>query len=79
MVLEDQVALVTGGGRGIGKAIALRFAREGADVAIIDVDAATAEETAGEVHALGRRALVKVADVSDAEAGTRQCVKSPTS
>jgi NAD(P)-dependent dehydrogenase (short-subunit alcohol dehydrogenase family) len=68
MVLEDQVALVTGGGRGIGKAIALRFASEGADVAILDIDAATAEVTAEDVHALGRRALVKVADVSDAEA-----------
>jgi NAD(P)-dependent dehydrogenase (short-subunit alcohol dehydrogenase family) len=68
MVLEDQVALVTGGGRGIGKAIALRFASEGADVAILDIDTATAEVTAEDVHALGRRALVKVADVSDAEA-----------
>lgn len=64
-MLEGQVALVTGGGRGIGQSIALRLAREGADIAIIDLEREGAESTAGEISALGRRAVVKVADVSD--------------
>jgi len=67
-VLPGQVALVTGAGQGIGKAIALRFAKEGADIGVLDVDGERAATTAGEVRALGRRALVAVADVSDAYA-----------
>jgi 3-oxoacyl-[acyl-carrier protein] reductase len=66
-MLEGQVALVTGAGRGIGKAIALRFAHEGADIAVLDVHRESAEATAREVASLGRRAAVKVADVSDAQ------------
>jgi len=62
MVLEGQVAVVTGGGRGIGKAIALRFAREGADIAVLDVNGETAEVTGREVRDLGRRAVIKVTD-----------------
>lgn len=57
-------AVVTGSGQGIGRAIALRLAREGRDVAIVDVDPAAAERTAGEVKALGRRAHVAVANVA---------------
>jgi 3-oxoacyl-[acyl-carrier protein] reductase len=68
MLLEGQVAMVTGGGRGVGKAIALRFAREGADIAVLDIDPKTGETTAGEVRDLGRRAVVKVADTSVFEA-----------
>ncbi len=64
MLLEGQVAMVTGGGRGIGKAIALRFAREGADIAVLDIDPETAEATARAVRDLGRRAVIKVADTS---------------
>lgn len=67
MKLQDRVALVTGAGRGIGKAIALRFAREGADVAVFDVDESTAEATANEIVALGRRAVVHAVDVGDGE------------
>jgi 3-oxoacyl-[acyl-carrier protein] reductase len=65
MVLEGQVAIVTGGGRGIGKAIALRFAREGADVAVLDIDGETASGTAQEIRTLERRALFLTTDVSD--------------
>jgi NAD(P)-dependent dehydrogenase (short-subunit alcohol dehydrogenase family) len=68
MVLEGQVAIVTGGGQGIGKAIGLRFAREGADVAVLDINGEAAETTVGEVRELGRRAVLKVTDVSDSEA-----------
>jgi NAD(P)-dependent dehydrogenase (short-subunit alcohol dehydrogenase family) len=67
-VLDGQVAVVTGAGRGIGKAIALRLARDGADVAVIDVDVDTAVATSREVVALGRRSSTSVADVSDADA-----------
>jgi NAD(P)-dependent dehydrogenase (short-subunit alcohol dehydrogenase family) len=67
MELEDHVAIVTGAGRGIGKAIALRFAREGADIAVVDIDPDTAAETAEAIRELGRRAVVRAADVSDSE------------
>ncbi|MHB1005967.1 MAG: SDR family NAD(P)-dependent oxidoreductase [Chloroflexota bacterium] len=64
MKLEGKVAIVTGSGRGIGKAIALRLARDGADVLVCDVDLASAEETAGEIKALGRKASATRTDVS---------------
>ncbi len=65
-IYENQVALVTGSGRGIGRAIALHFAKKGADVVInFFRNRAPAEETAGEIEKLGRRALVVKADVGD--------------
>lgn len=67
MELEGQVAVVTGGGQGIGKAIALRFAREGADIAIVDINQDTATATAEAIRKLGHRTLVEIADVSDPE------------
>ena len=57
MELADRVAIVTGAGRGIGRAIALELARLGADVVVAELDPSTAERTADEVRALGRRAL----------------------
>jgi 3-oxoacyl-[acyl-carrier protein] reductase len=64
MELEGKIALVTGAGRGIGKGIALTFAKEGADVAVNDVDAENVEATASEVRALGRKSLAIRADVA---------------
>ena len=62
--LKDKFAIVTGGGRGIGKAIALAFAREGADVAIAELDPGIGKECAGEIEGLGRRSMFVQTDVS---------------
>ena len=68
MQFTDKVALVTGGGRGIGKAIALRLAREGADVAINYFrNRGPAEETALEIKSLGQRAHIVRANVGDVD------------
>ncbi len=62
--LENKTALVTGAARGIGQAIALQLAADGADLALCDVKAEWLEETAAKVKALGRRAEVYAMDVS---------------
>jgi NAD(P)-dependent dehydrogenase (short-subunit alcohol dehydrogenase family) len=64
MELEGQVAIVTGAGQGIGRAIAMELATLGADVVTADRDEATAARTADEVRALGRRAFSIGTDVS---------------
>jgi 3-oxoacyl-[acyl-carrier protein] reductase len=65
MRLQDKVAIVTGGGQGIGRAYALRFAREGADVVVADINEANAQAVAKEIEALGRRGVAVKTDVSD--------------
>jgi NAD(P)-dependent dehydrogenase (short-subunit alcohol dehydrogenase family) len=65
MRLENQVALISGAGRGIGKAIALALAREGADIGFAEVNREWAEQTAAEIAKLGRKAHYRIADVSD--------------
>lgn len=70
MKLQDQVALVTGGSRGIGRATALAFAREGADIVFCHLnDGEQADRTAAEITALGRRAVHRSFDVADIAAG----------
>jgi 3-oxoacyl-[acyl-carrier protein] reductase len=66
MKLAGQIALVTGGSRGIGRATALAFATEGADIAFCHLkDDAKADETANEIRALGRRPMHRSVDVVD--------------
>ncbi|MBU1125114.1 MAG: 3-oxoacyl-[acyl-carrier-protein] reductase [Candidatus Omnitrophica bacterium] len=65
MRLKDKVAVVTGGARGIGKAICLAFAREGADIVVGDINLAVAQETASEIQTTGRRSLALEMDVTD--------------
>jgi 2-hydroxycyclohexanecarboxyl-CoA dehydrogenase len=75
--LEGYAAIVTGGGQGIGRGIALALAAEGADVAVLDVNRAAAGEVAAEVRAMGRRALALEVDVTDlarVEAATKEVV-----
>jgi 3-oxoacyl-[acyl-carrier protein] reductase len=62
--LAGKVALVTGAAQGIGKAVALLLARNGADIAVSDINLEKAEETAKEVQTLGRKALVTKVDVA---------------
>jgi len=64
MEIEGHAAIVTGGGRGIGRATALELARLGADIVIAEIDKVNAERTAAEVTALGRRAIILPTDVT---------------
>jgi NAD(P)-dependent dehydrogenase (short-subunit alcohol dehydrogenase family) len=66
MRLENKVAVITGGGSGMGRAASLRFAREGAAVVIADTDEAAARSVGDEVAASGGRALALRTDVSQA-------------
>jgi 3-oxoacyl-[acyl-carrier protein] reductase len=70
--LTGKSALVTGGARGIGKEICLTLARQGADIAFVDVGRQeVADATVAEIQALGRKALFIAADVTDPEACVR--------
>src|SRR3954467_11530347 len=66
MKLEHQIALITGGSRGIGRATALLFAQEGADIAFCHLDDdAQADTVAAEIRAPARRAMPRSVDVAD--------------
>lgn len=65
MLLKDRVAVITGGAKGMGKGIALKFAEEGASVAITDIDIKEAEATAAEIAAKGAQGLAIKCDVTD--------------
>ena len=64
MRMKDKVVLVTGGGSGIGRAICLRLAEEGADIVILELDPETGGETAQEVTEMGRRAVALQTDIT---------------
>ena len=74
-LLANQIAVVTGAGRGIGRAIALRFAQEGADIVCLSRTVENSAKVAAEVQALGRRAWPMAIDVSDAVAASAAAEK----
>jgi 3-oxoacyl-[acyl-carrier protein] reductase len=67
MRLKDRVAIVTGAGRGIGRSTALRFAEEGANVVVVDLDLDEAEGVVVDIEAMGRQGLAQKVDVSSRE------------
>ena len=67
MAINGKVALVTGAGQGIGRGIALRLAKDGADIAIVDIHAEKMDDVAAEIKDLGRKATTFKADVSNRE------------
>ena len=64
MYLENKVAIVTGGAKGMGRGIALKFAEEGAKVVLCDLDEAGAKSVAEEIKAIGRDALAFEMDIT---------------
>jgi 3-oxoacyl-[acyl-carrier protein] reductase len=64
MRLKDRVALITGGGRGIGRSIALLFGGEGADIVVFDVNMQDAQSTCLEIESYGRKAMALEVDVT---------------
>jgi 3-oxoacyl-[acyl-carrier protein] reductase len=73
--LANQIAVVTGAGRGIGRAIALKFAAEGADVVCVSRTPENSEKVANEIGALGRKAWAFAVDVTDSAAVNAAAVK----
>ncbi len=73
--LDGKVAVITGSARGIGKQIALRFAREGADIVLNDLRATEMEAVAQEIKDLGRKVVTVMADISTT-AGARRLIEA---
>lgn len=73
-----KIALVTGAGAGIGREIALRLARGGADIGLFDLNAAAAQQTAAAISALGRRAAVVMGDVAKGDDARRAVAATGT-
>jgi 3-oxoacyl-[acyl-carrier protein] reductase len=69
--LDGKVALITGSGRGIGREIALKLAREGANIVVNDLDVSFAEDTVRTVQALGVKSVACVGSVTDKDFGDR--------
>jgi len=67
MRFAGQTAVVTGAGRGMGRAVALALAREGAAVVVAEVDRASADQVTGEIEAAGGRAIAVIADIASVE------------
>jgi 3-oxoacyl-[acyl-carrier protein] reductase len=65
MLLENKVAVVTGGAKGLGKEDALLMAKEGADIVVVDIDKEGAAQTAIEVGEIGRRSMAVAIDITD--------------
>ena len=71
MKLEGKVAIVAGGGQGIGEGIVRCLAEEGADIAVVDINSETSNKLADEVKSMGRKALPVIADLTDETEVTR--------
>lgn len=67
MILKDKAAIITGGGRGIGKEIAMVFAREGCNLALCDVNPEVLASTQKEIEGLGRQCLTGIVDVTKSD------------
>lgn len=77
--LSGKVGIVTGAGKGIGKTIAVNFAKANADVVVDDIDLEAAEEVCSQIHSLGGKAIAVKADVAlekDVKDMTEKCIES---